>query len=123
MKVVAVYPDDGRWRQVTGLLEWCCHHVLDHNSTDDTVHLAANGTMERMKALKPFDLVLLCGTISCYMPATVNARLIEIPCPTDKRWGNRSLAYLKRLVQEGSSDVSIEFGWDNKLIVKPLCPF
>lgn len=86
-----------------------------------------------LRALWPFELLLVCGkvaqqtysladTMDRYSPRQPRARVIEMPHPAARTWTRSALAWARRLIQEGSGDLSMRLA-QGRLVVTPLIPF
>jgi hypothetical protein len=80
---------------------------------------------ENLKALQPFDLLLVCGRVaqSTYWPADAGrARIIECPHPAARAWTRAGLDYVTWLVQHGKADLELSFR-AGRLVAHTLVPF
>lgn len=81
---------------------------------------------DNIKELLPFELLLVCGRVAQrtyeqgWIPRDI--RIIELPHPAARVWTRESLAFAKRLIQEGKSSLCLEFR-AGRLVAEPLIPF
>lgn len=139
-KVVAIFGDKDHLRyspKAVRIVEsWIGHRDLE--TTTLSTYRGATCELDTpekrvisnyLRVLWPFELVLICGDVarqtyhlSDTMRDYQRARVIELPHPLDKRWTKQGLGFAKRLIQDGRSDLYLQFV-KGKLQASPLVPF
>lgn len=81
---------------------------------------------DNLAELWPFDLLLVCGRVAQATYSLDSAphpcRVIECPHPAARQWDRRSLAFMRRLVQEGKESIEARMV-RGQLMAFPLIPF
>lgn len=78
-----------------------------------------------LDAHRPFGLVVFAG-FSCvsYLRQTKGARVVEIPALEYQLWTEKSLAFVGRLIRDGTSDMEIRLDKrTGQVIAEDLVPF